>query len=631
MSPVTLSQTFAAALHHHQAGRLAHAEAIYWQILSVTPDHSGALHFLGVLAHQAGRNDRAVDLIQKALALEPRNAAAHSNLSAAYHALGRYDDAIASLRRAIELQPSHAESWHNLGVNLGDTGRVDEAIVAYRQAVACKPDYSDAYNNLGIALAKKGQLDDAVAAYLRALQAQPAHVGAMTNLGNALKDQGHFEEAIATYQRALDIEPSFPQAWTNLGIALALHGRLDEAVAAHSRALALDPHYLVAHNNLSIALRERGDLDDAMVECRRALDLQPACAAAHNNLGNALRELGRYAEAEANYRRALEIEPDLGEAQFNYAVLLLLRGDYERAWPLYESRRHEVGHVPRQFPQPAWTGEPLAGRRVLIHAEQGFGDAIQFVRYAGLIAESGGEVIVECPRPLAKLFRTATGVHQVVATGDPLPPFDLHVAMLSQPLGFRTTRDTIPAAVPYLSADPARSVIWRHRLGPRHSRPRVGLAWAGNSKTVLLRRRHLTPIDLYPLLTISGVDFYSLQVGHDLARFRDLEGAAPVIDLTAEIADFADTAALITELDLVISVDTAVAHLAGALGRPIWTLLPFVPDWRWGLETTTSPWYPSMRLYRQTTAGDWSTVVSRAATELREQFDTSEPAPSQFT
>jgi Flp pilus assembly protein TadD len=617
MSTVSVSQAFSVALQHHKAGRLAEAEALYRQILAVQPNHAGTLQYLGVLAHQVGRNDLAVEWMRQAIALTPNDASAHSNIGTAYHAMSRLEEAITSFRRAIELQPTHAEAHHNLGVALTAAGRPEEAVAAYRRAIHCKPDYADAHNNLGVLLADKGQFDEAIAIYRAALDFKPNNPDVLNNLGNALKARGRIEEATAAYRRALDLKPDSAEAHTNLGTALCEQGRLDEAVAAHQRALELKPDYAGALSNLGIALRERGQLDEAMAACQKALTLTPNSAEAQNNLGNVLKEFGRLDEATTAYRQALQINSALGEAQFNYSYMLLLRGDFEQGWPLYEARCHEPGYVRRDFGRPLWTGGSVSGRRILVHTEQGFGDAIQFVRYAALIPDRGGEVVIECPTALVDLFRTATGVSEVVAKGDPLPAFDLHSPMLSLPLAFQTRSESIPREVPYLFPDAGRVETWRARLGDDSRRRRVGLAWMGNPKTHFLRKRHIPLSELLPILSVEDVEFYSLQIGPGVGQIRETESAAAIVDCSGQINDFADTAALMMKLDLIISVDTAVAHLAGALGRPVWTLLPFVPDWRWGLETEETPWYRTMRLFRQASPDDWGPVVRRVAEELR--------------
>jgi hypothetical protein len=290
---------------------------------------------------------------------------------------------------------------------------------------------------------------------------------------------------------------------------------------------------------------------------------------------------------------------------------------------LYESRWDQPGAGRREFRQPMWIGEPLAGRRLLLHAEQGFGDSIQFIRYAREIAARGGEVVLECPAALVALLRTAPGVRAIVASGDPLPPCDFHLPMLSQPLVFQTTRENVPAETPYLFAESGRREFWRQRLGEDRRQYRVGVAWAGNPHHRRSRQRDIALDALRPLFAVAGVDFCSLQIDHATGSSNR---APAIVDHTAALRDFADTAALISELDLVISVDTAVAHLAGALGRPVWTLLPFVPDWRWGLEGDHTPWYPTMRLFRQAAPGDWRDVVERVREALGQIVSARKPS-----
>jgi hypothetical protein len=363
-----------------------------------------------------------------------------------------------------------------------------------------------------------------------------------------------------------------------------------------------------------VVLTELGQLDEAEAAARRAIHLKVSSPAAHNNLANVLTELRRPDEAAIEYHRALELAPGWPQATFGLALVTLLRGDFERGWPLYESR-WEAWQIPRrQFSQPIWDGGPLDGRRILLHSDQGFGDGIQFIRYAPLIAARGGEVIVECPSPLVELFRTTPGITEVIAAGDPLPPFDCRLSITSQPLVFQTNQHNIPRETPYLFADPNRREIWRARLGLNRTRPRIGLAWAGGARYRRDRLRSIPFPLLLPLLRIEGVDFYSLQVATDPPS--PLPDTPSLIDHTKHLENFADTAAFISELDLVISADTAVAHLAGALARPVWTLLSHVPDWRWGLDGEKTPWYPTMRLFRQPTFGDWSSVIERVISEL---------------
>ena len=537
-------------------------------------------------------------------------------LALQHYQAGRWADAETLYRQILAAQPGHADALHHLGLVAQQTGRHESAVEWIRQAIALDPHHPAPHANLGEIYRTVGRLEEAIACFCRALEIKSDFLQAHNNLGLALTAVGRFGEAEAAFRRVLQIDPQYAIAHYNLGLALARQNRFDEAITAFRRALELRPDYVEAHSNLGAALAVQGKFDEAMDSYHRALALRPDDPDAHNNQGAALAELGQFAEAIAAYRRSLRSQPAGKGAQFNLALQLLLRGDFAEGWPLFEARWEALHYARRDFSQPRWDGSFLDGRRVFIHAEQGFGDSIQFIRYARLIADRGGQVIVGCQPPLQALFRGAPGVSEVLAFGDALPPFDLHVPMLSLPLVFQTTPENIPRVVPYLFADPARRETWRGRMGGPSSRFRVGLVWAGNSTLSRDRIRSLPAHYLLPLLAIDGVDFFSVQKEGGRAQIQNLPGAERIIDHTAHLHDFADTAAFVKELDLVISVDTAVAHLGGALGCPVWTLLPFVPDWRWGLETEQAPWYPTMRLFRQPAAGDWESVIRRVREEL---------------
>jgi Flp pilus assembly protein TadD len=467
-----------------------------------------------------------------------------------------------------------------------------------------------------------GNLAEAVSAYRRALALHPE---AWQNLGSALSDLGRPAEAIPCLQKALSLRPGYPMAQLNLGNALWATSRPDAAIRAYRSAIALRPDFAEAHNVLAIVLGEvgalDGALDDAMASARRALALQPGYAEAHNTLGNLLRTAGRTAEAVPCYRRAVALAPDYPDAHFNLGMALLALGDFEAGWRDYEWRWRTPQMMPalRRFAAPQWQGEPAAGRRLLIHAEQGAGDALQFCRYAPLVAERGFHVILEVPQSLERLCRSLAGVAAVALRGEPLPDFDLHVPMLSLPLILGTTLTTIPCTVPYLAAEPERVAAWRARLGPVIGKGllRVGLVWAGDpsrhlpSRAAMDRRRSLAPERLAPLFEVAGVQFVSLQKGGP-----PMPGHLPLVEEMSHAEDYAETAALLATLDLVIAVDTSVAHLAGALGQPVWLLDRFDSDWRWLIGRRDSPWYPTLRLYRQPRAGDWESVLAEVVRDL---------------
>jgi tetratricopeptide (TPR) repeat protein len=538
----------AEGLVHHQAGRLDRAEAIYLQALKAQPNNADALYLLSVLRHQQGNALEAVNLLTNALAIEP----------------------------------NHPEACYHLGVALRDLGRPAEAEASYREALRLRPDYPEAHNNLGV----------------------------------ALRDLGRPAEAKESYQVALHLRPDYPKAHNNLGVALRDLGRPAEAEASYREALRLRPDYPEAHNNQGNVLSDLGRLPEAEASYREAVRLLPDCPETHNNLGGALSDLGRPAEALACYERALAIRPDDVSAHFGRSRPLLLRGEYAEGWREFEWRwrggtAEEIKL--RGFAAPQWQGEDVAGKTLLLHAEQGFGDTLQFCRYASLVGASA-RVILEVQPALVRLCSSLAGVAQVVARGEQLPAFDLHCPLMSLPLAVGTTLDTIPfSGGPYLAANPKLVAGWRERLAGLDGL-RVGLVWAGSLRpeaelSAIDRRRSITLAMMAPLGETSGVSFVSLQKGEPAAQSANAALGLELHDFTVNLQDFADTAALIETLDLVISVDTSVAHLAGALGKPIWLLNRFDTCWRWLLNRDDSPWYPQLRQFRQPSPGDWDSVV----------------------
>jgi tetratricopeptide (TPR) repeat protein len=641
---------FAEALRRHQAGALGDAERLYRQILAVEPRHADSLHLLGVIAHQLGRHDVAAELIGQAIAVDARVAAYQSNRGLALREAGRPEEAVACYRRAIALQPDFAEAHYSLGVALKDLGRPDEAVACCRRALALKPDYAEGHNDLGTALKDLGRLDEAVACYRTAITLRPDRAATHYNLGAALQRQGRLDEAVACYHRALDLQPDFAAALGNLGAAwrdlgrpdeaeavtrraLALDpdraewhdnlgtalqdlGRTDEAVACHGRAVELKPDFAGAHTHLGVARQGQGRLDEAMACHRRALALQPDLAEAHNNLGSALQDLGRTDEAAACTRQAIALKPDYADAHWNHAHCLLLGGEFRPGWDEYEWRWRlktaPYGGRPR-FAQPQWSGGAAAGRTILVWAEQGFGDFIQFSRYLPDLVRSGWRVVVEAPPAMRRLAASMPGV-TVVAAGEPLPPFDVHCPLLSLPRAFATTLETIPAAGAILRPDADLVEHWRRRLA-RLDGLKLGIAWRGRQTHKRDRQRSLDPAWFSGILDLPGVSVVSLQPDGRAEELAAL--GVPVLDAGPELGDFADTAALVAGLDLAISVDSAVCHLAATLGVPTWSLLEFAGEWRWLKDRSDSPWYPSMRLFRQPRAGDWPAVAAAVAAELR--------------
>jgi len=498
------------------------------------------------------------------------------------HRAGRLEAAEAAYRAILALAPDDPDALHLLGVLASQTGRADQGVELIRRAIAAVPGNAEFHANLALALRKAARLDQAIGAYRRATELAPDRPETWFNLAKACLDQGEFEPAVLAFRRALTLRPAYPDAENNLGVALTRLGDLDGALAAYQRALALDASHVTTSGNLAATLYNLGRIDEAIAMARRAIALDDGCAEAHLALGASLLISGRFAEG----------------------------------WPEYEWRWKALGLPPGPSPDPPprWDGSDPAGRRILLWSEQGLGDTIQFVRYAPLVAARGGRVVLGCRPILKRLLQTVEGIEHVVADGEPLPPIDLQIPLLSVPRLVGTTLANVPAGVPYLAPDPRERERWRSRLASRPRAFKVGLVWAGQPQNRTDRWRSVSLRTLGPLAAVTGVTFYSLQ-GGDAARQIE-EAPFPLVDENAGLRDFADIAALLVNLDLVISVDTAGAHLAGALGRPVWTLLPRSPDWRWLLEREDTPWYPTMRLFRQARIGDWTDVVARIAEAL---------------
>lgn len=535
---------------------------------------------------------------------------------------GHDAQAFATYEALLVENPDDADALHLSA--LIAAGRGDDALAEerLRQAVGLAPDDPVVLANFGLLLSRLKQADAAVAALRRSLQLAPNQPEAAYNLGNVLRGLGRNAEAAQAFVRAIELRPAYARAMLNLAHLHEDEGRFNEAESWLRRALVADPTYLNALNNLGNLLRQTGRPYDAIAVLERALAQDPGFSRAWNNLGSALRETGRAAQAVAAYQRALERKTDYPEARMNLGMALLAQGNYTEGWHEFEYRwqaaRELKGYV-RDFAQPRWRGESLSGRTILLHAEQGLGDALQFFRYVPLVRDLGARVVVECQPELKRLFARTPGLAAVVGRGEALPPFDLHCPFMSLPLACGTTLATVPANVPYVVADPAEQQRWAAWLGARR-KPRIGLVWAGNPRlhdpgsNLIDRRRSLRLAQLEPVLAHHpDFEFVSLQ--------KETRDPLPpyLRDPSAQFGDFADTAALVAQLDLIIAVDTSVAHLAGALGRPVWLLSRFDACWRWLEDRQDSPWYPQMRLFRQQTYGDWNGVIAAVAAQLAAQ------------
>jgi tetratricopeptide (TPR) repeat protein len=524
--------------------------------------------------HRAGRLDLAEPIYRELLATDPDHPEALALLGMLYVQTNRHADAEPILRRATSVNPSSPESHFNLGLALSATNNWIDAAEAFSKSISLRPEYAAAHNGLGNALRNLGKIDDAITAHRKAVTLQDTSPGFWNNLGIALQSADKYPEAIDAYRRVIALNPNYADGWCNLSNALwRIHG-YEEAAEASRRALAL-----------------REDFPDAL-----------------GNLGNALQSLGEYSAARAAFERALALRPDAANLHWNYSLLLLLLGDWPRAWTEYEWRRRVPEFQPTipKFNRPMWDGEPLNGKRILIHAEQGFGDTIHFARYLPVVISRGGKVILHCQPPLTRLMNSIPEIETIIPQGDPIPDFDLHCPLLSLP-------HVLSTPDPYWTGPYLRASAGKKSEGKLN----IGLIWSG--------RTHLPgrsiPLALLAPLADPRVQFHSLQVEEGLREAQSPPPGMNLINAGSKLRDFADTAALMNQLDLIISIDTAAAQLAGALGRPIWVFLKFVPDWRWSLDRSESPWYPTARLFRQKTRDDWNSPIHQAAIELKKMLD----------
>jgi FkbM family methyltransferase len=586
-----LDDALIEAISHHQAGRTFEAEKLYLTILDSPSGHAVASYGFAMLCATQGRLREAIDAYRHAIVMRPNFVDAYINLGTAHLAIGQGEEAVALYRQAIAISPGNAMAHGNLGKALQDLGRIDEAIAAYRAAIDRQPDNAVMHANFGAALLERRAWDDAMTVTRHAIALQPENAMAHANLGTSLLNLGRREEALAACQQAVALQPQGVAMHASLGGAMLELGAFREAVALCRQAITLDPTQPHAYFNLSHAFKAMNQLDDAAFAARQAIALCPNSAEYH----------------------------------FHMAHILLLQGELSAGWAEYDWRWKLpdfawICALHGAFSQPLWTGEDISDKTILIYTEQGLGDGVLFARYLSLVVRKASRVIVAAQPPIRRLLETIEGITVVSIRELPLPHFDVHCPLLSLPRAFATTFDNIPAAVPYLRVDPAEQIRWArriasNRIGGRDLR--VGLVWAGNPTT---RRDYFRSPGLNsvaPLLSVPGVNFVLLQVGAG----REDRDASPlpdhVLDLGAEVADLADTAAIMAGLDLMISSCTASLHLAGALAVQTWAMIPFAPYFPWLLERTDSLWYPSMRLYRQEQPGqDWSGVVGRIATDL---------------
>jgi tetratricopeptide (TPR) repeat protein len=610
-----MQPVFDRAYSAHRDGRLDDAERGYRATLELDPAHVDALHLLGVLRHQQGQHEEAADLVRRAADLRPQDAALQLNLGNALKALGQLDKAIERFRNALTLSPAFPMAHYNLGNAYALAGRHEDAVDAFQKSLRLQPMDASSHVNLGNALHALGRHREAVDSFRRALELRPGHAGAHNNLGMALNALGAADEATAHFRAALKAEPRFVAARFNLGNTLDATGRHQEAVAAFEAALALQPNLPPALFGLGNALAALGRHEEARPRFERAVGLDPKFALAWLSLGAAHHALGAHDAAVRAFDQALRLRPDLAVAHMNRGVTLLTLGDFKRGLPEYEWRMENMALSANAAALPRWNGEPIDGRTLFVHAEQGFGDTLQFVRFVEFAAQRAARVVLEVQPELVSLLAPTAQQWRVtlIAQGAPRPRADLQCPLLSLPLALGTDLDTIPSRTPYLNPPAASRRAWRGSLGGQAKR-KIGLAWSGRAQRQ--ENRALPLAALEPLFALDGIDWIVLQpaLSDDERAALDAHPRTKKIHRFDErIQDFADTAAIIERLDGVVSIDTSIAHLAGALDKPLWLMLPFAADWRWFVGDARSPWYPSARLVRQPRPGAWAEVVEEIA------------------
>src|SRR5262245_29031740 len=626
-APGVTPESRARADVHGKAGlrligenKLAEAEAELRQAVVLNPGKADWHGNLGVVFARQGKIPEAEACFRSALALDPTSATAHANVGTACAQRGKLGEAESHFRQAIFLAPHDPNLYEHLGNTLLGMRNPVEAKGCFEQALKLRPNGVDAKFRLGCLLKEESRHAEAEKVLREVLDIKPDHMDAMNTLGIVLEDAGKHADSEAIYRKALKIKPEAPDILSNLGVALSSMDRHDEAVAVYKESLRIKPDGVAAHNNIGNALRQLGRLDEAAHHLREAIRYKPDYAEAHNNLGIVLIQKGESKIGAELYAKALELRRgDYPEARLNRALAWLSEGDYERGWDEYEFRWRGKAAKLRDYPRPVWDGSDPKGKTLFLYPEQGLGDSIQFLRYADLAAKRGARVVAEVPRPLLELARTCPGVAEVVPSGAESPPFDFHAPLLNLPRLLSTRRvDDIPGPHPYVTADPARVEHWRRELAGLDGL-RVGIAWQGNPQHKGDRTRSVRLERFAALAEIPGVTLISLQKGYGREQLGDLGGRFEVHDFGARTSDesMADVAALLGALDLVVCVDTSLGHLAGALGRPAWVTISFAPDWRWLKAGAETRWYPSMRLYRQESPGNWDPVFARVVADLR--------------
>ena len=630
-----IEQKLQEAIVFHQSGQLQRAEQIYQQVLQISPSNADALNLLGFLAYQVGRCEVAANLIAKAIEVDSKQYIFFINLGLVRQEQGELDKSIEAYHKAIEINPNDSDVYNNLGNTLQEQGELDKSIEAYHKAIEINPNDARIYYNLGAAQKKQGKLDNAIQTYQQAIEINPDDAEIYNSLGTTLQKQEKLDQAIQVYRRALEINPNYSEAFYNLGLALQEQGELDQAIQAYHRALDVNPSYSEAYNNLGIALKEQENLDDAIQAYHRALEINPNYSEAYNNLGNVLKEQGKLDDAVLAYRSALGINPDYSEAHNNLGLVLLLQGNFSSGWREYEWRLKckELGFFlnKRDFPQVFWNGSDLNGKTILVWAEQGIGDEIMLASMLPTLLKMNSNIIVECDKRLVPLFQRSFPFIQFVPREDPANPklldttIDYQIPMGSLGQWLRADKDAfLPKQESYLQACPNRvgqlQEKYRSLAGDKLL---VGISWKSTGIEKKRAQTKNAPLKHWtPILSQKDCYFVNLQYGNireEIEAYTIATGYPIYIDEEIDpLSDLDGFAAQVSVLDLIVSTSNTTVHMSGGLGKKVWGLLSSRPDWRWMLEEENTPWYQTVRLFRQEKSGDWEGVFQRISSALKQ-------------
>lgn len=661
MNDLQQNQQFIQAVQLHKNGRINEAKNLYLTLIAAYSNSPRLFNNLAMIEFQQGRFEPGLEYVEKSLGIDPNQFTAYGNRGAALFALNRFDEAYSDYNKAIALNSNYAEGYYNRGILHEKYGRYEDALTDYDKAIALKSNYTNAYNNRGNVYKTLKQYEEALCSYEYAIELNPRHaeahynrgvilnelkrfqdafnsyhqaitlkdnyVDAYNNCGNVAIVLKRFEEALACFQKAIEINPNYAYAYNGLGNVLMELKRFDEALQSYEKAISLNSHSPDAHNGKSNALQELKRFDDAVSGYEKAIALNPDSADTYANHGLAMQGMRKFKEALLSYDKAIELNPEMADPYWNKALLKILVGEYEEGWQLYEYRRYKQdlkGSYPI-YEQPLWLGqESVDGKILYIYPEQGLGDFIQFCRYVPLVENLGARVVLKVPNALYAMIKTMGLNAKIVRNDEKVDEFDFHCPIMSLPLAFKTTVETIPKRIPYFFADQFKKNYWQRKFAHVTNSLKVGLVWSGSKDHKKDHERSLRLAQLTPILDLP-ITFYSLQKEVRVQDKITLSKLNQIQEYHEELNDFSDTAAMVDCLDLIISVDTSVAHLAGAMGKNVWILISYLPDYRWMLDREDTPWYPTARLFRQANIGDWDSTMLKIRKALEELLKNQNP------